>query len=64
MRVEIQMSGISDEYMRQLRRLVDRRPEIAVFLIEELMNELGLTEAQQEKVVKSAVTRWTEAGRS
>lgn len=58
------MSGISDEYMRQLRRLVDRRPEIAVFLIEELMKELGLTEEQKEKVVRGAVTSWTEAGRS
>jgi len=57
------MSGISDEYLERLRRLVDRRPEIAVFLLEELMDVLELTDEQKERVIKGAITRWTEAGR-
>lgn len=58
------MSGISEEYLQRLRRLVDRRPEITVFLIEELMDVLNLTDEQKERVIKRAITRWTEAGRS
>jgi len=58
------MSGISDEYLQRLRKLVDRRPEIMVFLLEELMDVLGFTDEQKERVIKGAITRWTEAGRS
>lgn len=58
------MSGVSEEYLQRLRTLVDRRPEITVFLIEELMDVLDLTEEQKERVIKGAITRWTEAGRS
>lgn len=56
------MSGISDEYLKKLRRLVDRRPEIAVFLIEELMKELGFDEEKVERVFREAITNWKEAG--
>lgn len=58
------MSGISDDYLKRLRRLVDRQPEITVFLLEELMDVLKLTDEQKERVIKGAITRWTEAGRS
>ena len=60
--VEKKMSGISEEYLKKLRRLVYRYPEIAVYIIEELIKELGFSDEQKEKIVREAITNWKEAG--
>ena len=58
------MSAINNEYRKGVRRLVDRYPEIAYYLLESLMDELGFDEDRKGKVVRDAITNWTEAGRS
>ena len=57
------MSGISEEYLKKLRRLVYRYPEIALYIIEEIIKELKFSDEQKEKIIREAVTNWKEAGR-
>jgi len=66
MRVEIQMSEIDEtigeDYMKRIRALADTRPEIILFILEELMSQL-LSEEEKGGIIRRAIARWTEEGR-
>lgn len=66
MRIEIQMSEIdetiSEDKMKGIRRMADARPEIILFILEELMSQL-LNEEEKGTIIRRAIARWTEKGR-
>lgn len=55
--------SVSEDYMIKLRRLADNRPEIILFILEELMSYLQLSEEAKGEVIRDGIARWTEAGR-
>jgi len=67
---EIQMSEdqdqaveiISEDYMKRIRNLADTRPEIILFILEDLMSHL-LNEEEKGKIIRGALIRWKEAGK-
>jgi len=66
--VEIQMSGIeaggmiSEDDMKRIRSLVDTRPEIILFILEDLMSHL-LNEEKKGQIIRGALIRWKEGGK-
>lgn len=68
--VEIQMSEdqdqvieiISEDYMKRIRNLADNRPEITLFILEDLMSHL-LNEEEKGKIIRGALIRWKKAGK-
>lgn len=58
---------ISDEEMRRLRKLADARPEVILFIVEELiavLNERGLLgEGALREIIGGALNNWKEAGK-
>jgi len=66
--VEIQVSGIeaggtiSEDDMKRIRNLVDTRPEIILFIIEDFMSHL-LNEEEKGQIIRGAIIRWKEAGK-
>jgi hypothetical protein len=66
--VEIQVSGIeagvtiSEDDMKRIRNLVDTRPEIILFILEDLMSHL-LNEEEKGQIIRGALIRWKEAGK-
>ena len=68
--VEIQMSEdqdqvieiISEDYMKRIRNLADNRPEIILFILEDLMSHL-LNEEEKGKIIRGALIRWKRAGK-
>lgn len=68
--VEIQMSEdqdqvieiISEDYMKRIRDLADNRPEIILFILEDLMSHL-LNEEEKGKIIRGALIRWKKAGK-
>ena len=66
--VEIQMSGIemggtiSEDSMKRIRNLADTRPEIILFILEDLMSHL-LSEEEKGQIIRGALIRWREAGK-
>jgi len=65
---EIQMSEdqvveiISEDYMKRIRRLADNRPEVIMFILEDLMSHL-LNEEEKGRIIRGAFERWVIAGR-
>jgi len=65
---EIQMSGIetegkiSEDSMKRIRNLADNRPEIILFILEDLMSHL-LNEEEKGQIIRGALIRWKEAGK-
>ena len=66
--VEIQVSGIeaegtiSEDDMKRIRNLADNRPEIILFILEDLMSHL-LNEEEKGQIIRGALIRWKEAGK-
>jgi len=66
--VEIQVSGIeaggtvSEDDMKRIRNLIDTRPEIILFILEDLMSHL-LNEEEKGQIIRGALIRWKEAGK-
>jgi hypothetical protein len=66
--VEVQVSGveaggtISEDDMKRIRDLADTRPEIVLFIIEDLMSHL-LNEEEKGQIIRGALIRWKEAGK-
>lgn len=66
--IEIQMSGIeevgtiSEDSMKRIRNLADTRPEVILFILEDLMSHL-LNEEEKGKIIRGALIRWKEAGK-
>jgi len=66
--VEIQVNGIeagetiSEDDMKRIRNLVDTRPEIILFIIEDFMSHL-LNEEEKGKIIRGALIRWKEEGK-
>ena len=66
--VEIQVSGIeaggtiSEDDMKRIRNLADNRPEIILFILEDLMSHL-LNEEEKGQIIREALIRWKEAGK-
>lgn len=66
--IEIQMSGIeaggtiSEDNMKRIRSLADTRPEIILFILEDLMSHL-LNEEEKGQIIRGALIRWREAGK-
>ncbi|GAH42866.1 unnamed protein product, partial [marine sediment metagenome] len=66
---EIQMSEdqvierIDEDYMKRIRILADNRPEIILFILEELMSHL-LNEEEKGEVIRAGIVRWAEAGKT
>jgi len=66
--VEVQVSGIeaggtiSEDDMKRIRDLVDTRPEIILFILEELMSHL-LNEEEKGQIIRGALIRWKEGGK-
>ncbi len=66
--VEIQVNGIeagetiSEDDMKRRRNLVDTRPEIILFIIEDFMSHL-LNEEEKGKIIRGALIRWKEEGK-
>ena len=64
---EIQMSGIdtestiSEDDMKRVRNLADNRPEVILFILEDLMSHL-LNEEEKGNIIRGALIRWKEAG--
>ena len=65
---EIQMSEdqvveiISEDDMKRIRRLADNRPEVILFILEDLMSHL-LNEEEKGRIIRGAFERWVAAGR-
>jgi len=67
---EIQMSEdqdqtveiISEDDMKRIRRLADDRPEVILFILEDLMSHL-LNEEEKGRIIRGAFERWVAAGR-
>jgi len=65
---EIQMSGIeaegtiSEDNIKGIRNLADTRPEIILFILEDLMSYL-LNEEEKGQIIRGALIRWKEAGK-
>lgn len=55
--------AIREEEMIKLRRLADNRPEIILFILEELMDQIQLSEEEKGRVIRDGIAKWTEAGR-
>jgi len=53
---------ISEDYMKRIRDLADNRPEIILFILEDLMSHL-LNEEEKGKIIRGAIIRWKEAGK-
>ncbi len=66
--VEVQVSAveaggtISEDEMRRIRNLADTRPEITIFILEDLMSHL-LNEEEKGQIIRGALIRWKEAGK-
>ena len=66
--VEVQVSGvevggtISEDDMKRIRHLVDTRPEVILFILEDLMSHL-LNEEEKGQIIREALIRWKEAGK-
>jgi len=66
--IEIQMSGIeaggtiNEDNMKRIRSLADTRPEIILFILEDLMSHL-LNEEEKGQIIRGALIRWREAGK-
>jgi len=66
--IEIQMSGIeaggmiSEDDMKRIRNLADNRPEIILFILEDLMSHF-LNEEEKGQIIRGALIRWKEAGK-
>ena len=64
---EIQMSEIetggtiSEDSMKRIRNLVDNRPEVILFILEDLMSHL-LNEEEKGQIIRGALIRWKETG--
>lgn len=60
-------SAISEEEMRRLRKLADARPELILFIVEELialLEERGLLgEGALREIISGALFNWQEAGK-
>ncbi len=52
---------ISEDDMRRIRNLVDTRPEIILFIIEDFMSHL-LNEEEKGQIIRGALIRWKEGG--
>ena len=67
---EIQMSEdkdqvveiISEDYMKGIRHLADNRPEVILFILEDLMSHL-LSDEEKGRIIRGAFERWVAAGR-
>lgn len=67
---EIQMSEdkdqvveiISEDDMKRIRRLADNRPEVILFILEDLMSHL-LSDEEKGRIIRGAFERWITAGR-
>ena len=65
---EIQMSGIetegtiSEDSMKRIRNLADNRPEVFLFILEDLMSHL-LNEEEKGQIIRGALIRWKKAGK-
>ncbi|GAH00592.1 unnamed protein product, partial [marine sediment metagenome] len=63
--VEIQVSGIeaggtiSEDDMKRIKNLVDTRPEIILFILEDLMSHL-LNEEEKGQIIRGALIRWKD----
>jgi len=53
---------ISEDYMKRIRNLADNRPEITLFILEDLMSHL-LNEEEKGKIIRGALIRWKKAGK-
>ncbi len=53
---------ISEDDMKRIRNLVDTRPEIILFIIEDFMSHL-LNEEEKGQIIRGALIRWKEAGK-
>lgn len=53
---------ISEDDMKRIRNLADARPEIILFILEDLMSHL-LNEEEKGKIIREAIIRWKEAGK-
>jgi hypothetical protein len=66
--VEVQVSGvevggtISENDMKRIRNLADTRPEVILFILEDLMSHL-LNEEEKGQIIREALIRWKEAGK-
>jgi len=66
--VEVQMNGIetggtiSEDDMKRIRTLADNRPEVILFILEDLMSHL-LNEEEKGQIIRGALIRWKEAGK-
>jgi hypothetical protein len=66
--VEVQVSGvevggtISENDMKRIRNLADTRPEVILFILEDLMSHL-LNEEEKGQIIRGALIRWKEAGK-
>ena len=66
--VEVQVSGvevggtISEDDMKRIRNLANTRPEVILFILEDLMSHL-LNEEEKGQIIRGALIRWKEAGK-
>ena len=60
---EVEAGGtISEDDMKRIRNLADTRPEIILFILEDLMSHL-LNEEEKGQIIRGALIRWKEAGK-
>jgi len=53
---------ISEDNIKGIRNLADTRPEIILFILEDLMSYL-LNEEEKGQIIRGALIRWKEAGK-
>lgn len=53
---------IKEDYMKRIRSLADNRPEVIMFILEDLMSHL-LNEEEKGRIIRGALERWIAAGR-
>lgn len=57
-----EVGTISEDSMKRIRNLADTRPEVILFILEDLMSHL-LNEEEKGKIIRGALIRWKEAGK-
>jgi len=53
---------ISKDSMKRVRSLANNRPEVILFILEDLMSHL-LNEEEKGQIIREALIRWKEEGK-
>jgi len=53
---------ISEDDMKRVRSLANNRPEVILFILEDLMSHL-LNEEEKGQIIREALIRWKEEGK-